>query len=94
LSNILRDHVENETKIKYALELDTFDVIINKDILNYIEHEEKPQPAKEIIDFNRFNVDQLKILLEEFKLFSVNLNFIRKSVFIDMMIKRYVISFI
>jgi len=90
LSNILRDNIENEKKIKYELELDTFDVIINKDVLNYIEYQPKPQPAKEIIDFERFNIIQLRTLLEELKLMSVNDNFIRKSTFIDVMIKKYV----
>lgn len=37
LTNIIRSHIEQEIKIKYELELDTFDVIVNMDIHNYIE---------------------------------------------------------
>lgn len=37
LTNILKSHIEREKKIKYELELDTFDVVINMDIQNYIE---------------------------------------------------------
>lgn len=33
----LRVHVEKEKKIKYELELDTFDFIINMDIQNFLE---------------------------------------------------------
>lgn len=37
LINILKNAIEKEQKIKYELELDTFDVIINMDVQNYIE---------------------------------------------------------
>jgi hypothetical protein len=37
LANILRSHIEKEQKIKYELELDTFDIIVNMDIQNFIE---------------------------------------------------------
>jgi hypothetical protein len=37
LSSILRSHIEKEQKIKYELELDTFDIIVNMDIQNFIE---------------------------------------------------------
>ncbi len=37
LTNILKSHIEKEKKIKYELELDTFDILINMDIQNYIE---------------------------------------------------------
>ncbi len=37
LTNIIKSHIEKEKKIKYELELDTFDVMINMDIQNYIE---------------------------------------------------------
>lgn len=72
------------------MELETFDVVINKDVMNYVEHKLKPQPAKEIIDFKRFNIAQLKILLEELLMFCNKEKFIKKSTFIDVMIKKYV----
>lgn len=37
LTNIIKSHIEKEKKIKYELELDTFDIIINMDVQNYIE---------------------------------------------------------
>jgi hypothetical protein len=37
LTNILKSTIEKEQKIKYELELDTFDVIVNFDVQNYIE---------------------------------------------------------
>ncbi len=37
LVNLLKNAIEKEQKIKYELELDTFDVIINMDVQNYIE---------------------------------------------------------
>ncbi len=37
LTNILKSSIEKEQKIKYELELDTFDVIVNFDVQNYIE---------------------------------------------------------
>jgi len=92
LSNILRDSIETERKIKYQLELDTFDVVINKDLLNFYEHQAKPQAAKEIIDFKRFNITQLKIFLEELRHLCVRENYIRKSTFIEIMLKKYVKS--
>jgi hypothetical protein len=36
LNNILKIKIENEEKIKYELQLDTFDVIVNMDIQNFI----------------------------------------------------------
>ena len=37
LTNILKSHIEKEKKIKYELELDTFDILINMDVQNFIE---------------------------------------------------------
>ena len=37
LTDIIRETIETEKKIKYELELDTFDTIINLDMQNYIE---------------------------------------------------------
>jgi len=37
LTNILKSHIEKEKKVKYELELDTFDILINMDVQNYIE---------------------------------------------------------
>lgn len=91
LTNILKSTIEKEQKIKYELELDTFDVIINMDVQNYIELPPKPLPAKEIIDHSKFNIVQLKILLDELKTYEVNSNLIRTSTFVDIFIKKYVI---
>jgi hypothetical protein len=90
LTNILKSQIEKEQKIKYELELDTFDVIINMDVQNYIELPPKPHPAKEIIDYNKFNIQQLKILLDELKIYETQNNTIRTSTFIDIFIKKYV----
>ncbi len=37
LTMILKSHIEKEKKIKYELELDTFDIVINRDVQNFIE---------------------------------------------------------
>lgn len=37
LTAYLKFHIENEKKVKYEVELDTFDLIINMDVQNYIE---------------------------------------------------------
>jgi len=37
LTDIIREGIEKEEKIKYELELDTFDTIINLDMQNYNE---------------------------------------------------------
>jgi hypothetical protein len=37
LISILKNAIEKEQKIKYELELDTFDVIVNMDVQNFIE---------------------------------------------------------
>jgi hypothetical protein len=37
LTNIIKSNIEKEKKIKYELELDTFDVLVNMDVQNYIE---------------------------------------------------------
>ena len=90
LCNMLRDHIEQEKKIKYELELDTFDVIVNMDVQNYIELPPQPLPAKEIIDHNKFNIVQLKILLDELKTYEISNNIIRTSTFLEIFIKKYV----
>ena len=90
LCNMLRDHIEQEKKIKYELELDTFDVIVNMDVQNYIELPPQPLPAKEIIDHNKFNIVQLKILLDELKTYEIANNIIRTSTFLEIFIKKYV----
>ena len=91
---MLRDHIEQEKKIKYELELDTFDVIVNMDVQNYIELPPQPLPAKEIIDHNKFNILQLKILLDELKTYEINPNLIRTSTFLEIFIKKYVKKFL
>jgi hypothetical protein len=92
LCNMLRDHIEQEKKIKYELELDTFDVIVNMDVQNYIELPPQPLPAKEIIDHSKFNIVQLRILLDELKTYEINHNLIRTSTFLEIFIKKYVNS--
>lgn len=102
LTDIIRETIEKEQKIKYELELDTFDTIINLDMQNYIElpvfnklliiyyYQPKPLPEKEIIDHNKFNIKQLKLMLDELKTYEIQKNVIRTSTFIDIIIKKYV----
>lgn len=94
ICNMFRDHIEQEKKIKYELELDTFDVIVNMDVQNYIELPPQPLPAKEIIDHSKFNILQLRILLDELKTYEINPNTIRTSTFLDILIKKYVIIYL
>jgi len=93
ICNMFRDHIEQEKKIKFELELDTFDVIVNMDVQNYIELPPQPLPAKEIIDHSKFNILQLRILLDELKTYEINYNIIRTSTFLEIFIKKYVIYF-
>jgi len=90
ICNMFRDHIEQEKKIKFELELDTFDVIVNMDVQNYIELPPQPLPAKEIIDHFKFNILQLKILLDELKTYEIVNNIIRTSTFLEIFIKKYV----
>ena len=93
LTNMLKENIESESKIKYELALDTFDVIVNMDVQNYIELPPKPLPAKEVIDHNKFNIVQLKILMEELQTYLVeNTSSIRSSTFISIFLKKYISS--
>ena len=93
LTIMLKENIESESKIKYELALDTFDVIVNMDVQNYIELPPKPLPAKEVIDHNKFNIVQLKILMEELQTYLVeNTCSIRSSTFISIFLKKYISS--
>ena len=96
LTEMLKENIENESKIKYELALDTFDVIVNMDIQNYIELPPKLLPAKEVINHDKFNITQLQILMEELKTYLIedenNSNFIRSSTFINIFIKKFIAS--
>ena len=93
LTIMLKENIESESKIKYELALDTFDVIVNMDVQNYIELPPKPLPAKEVIDHNKFNIVQLKILMEELETYLVeNTSSIRSSTFISIFLKKYISS--
>ena len=92
LSYILKKHIEDEQKIKYELELDTFDIKINMDVVNYIEEPPKLLPAKEIIDHNKFNIQQLNILINELNTYIVSNNNIRTSNFLKIFEKKYITS--
>ena len=93
LTVILKENIESESKIKYELALETFDVIVNMDVQNYIELPPKPLPAKEVIDHNKFNIVQLKILMEELQTYLVeNTSSIRSSTFISIFLKKYISS--
>ena len=93
LTNMLKENIESEQKIKYELALDTFDVIVNMDVQNYIESPPKPMPAKEVIDHDKFNIVQLRILMEELSTYLVEgTTSIRSSTFISIFIKKYIAS--
>ena len=93
LTVMLKENIESESKIKYELALETFDVIVNMDVQNYIELPPKPLPAKEVIDHNKFNIIQLKILMEELQTYLVeNTSSIRSSTFISIFLKKYISS--
>jgi hypothetical protein len=92
LTNIIRSHVENETRVKFELLFSIFDININKDVQNFLEYPPKPSPAKEVIDHSRFNIQQIRRLLDEFTPYIVNGNYIRTSTFLEIMIKKYVTS--
>jgi hypothetical protein len=93
LTVMLKENIESESKIKYELALETFDVIVNMDVQNYIELPPKPLPAKEVIDHNKFNIVQLKILMEELQTYLVeNTSSIRSSTFISIFLKKYISS--
>ena len=93
LTTMLKENIEKEAKIKYELALDTFDVIVNMDVQNYIELPPQPLPAKEVIDHNKFNITQLKILMEELQTYLVeDTTSIRSSTFISIFIKKYIAS--
>ena len=93
LTNMLKENIESEQKIKYELALDTFDVIVNMDVQNYIELPPKPMPAKEVIDHDKFNIVQLRILMEELGTYLVEgTTSIRSSTFISIFIKKYIAS--
>jgi hypothetical protein len=93
LTNMLKENIESEQKIKYELALDTFDVIVNMDVQNYIESPPKPMPAKEVIDHDKFNIVQLRILTEELSTYLVEgTTSIRSSTFISIFIKKYIAS--
>ena len=96
LSHILKKYIEDEQKIKHELELDTFDIKINMDVVNYIDEEPDLLPAKELIDHNKFNIQQLNILINELKTYtipnsSINNN-IRTSNFLKIFEKKYITS--
>ena len=90
ITEIFKNQVESEEKIKYQLELETFDAIINKNIQNFIELPPKLLPAKEIIDHNRFNIDQLNIFISELKAYVINEYYIKSSVLLDIFMKKFV----
>lgn len=89
---ILKKHIEDELKIKYELELDTFDVKINMDVINYVEEPPKLLPAKEIIDQNKFNIQQINILIGELSTYIVSNNNIRTSNFMKIFEKKFITS--
>ncbi len=66
------------------------------DVQNYIELPPKPLPAKEVIDHQKFNIVQLKILMEELQAYLVKdceePNCIRSSTFISIFLKKYISS--
>ena len=93
LTFMLKENIEKEEKIKYELALETFDIIINMDVQNYIELPPQPLPAKEVIDHNKFNITQLRILMEELQIYLLEDNeSIRSSTFVSIFIKKYISS--
>jgi hypothetical protein len=92
LTNILRSHVENETRVKFELLFNIFDINLNKDVQNFLEYPPKPSEAKEVIDHSRFNIQQIRTLLDEFESYIINGNYIKTSAFLEIMIKKYIAS--
>jgi hypothetical protein len=90
VTNILRNSIEREEKIIYELNLDIFDVIINKDVQNYIELPPELSSAKEIISHERFNIDQIIIFIQELEAYVNKPHWIKPSVLIDILIKKFV----
>lgn len=90
VTNILRSNIEREEKIKYELSLDVFDVIVNKDVQNYIELPPELSPAKEVISHERFNIDQLIIFSQELEAYTSKPHWIKTSVILDLLIKKFV----
>ena len=64
---MLKENIESEPKIKYELALDTFDVIVNMYVQNYIELPPKPLPAKEVIRSLRAPGQHLSLYNQEFR---------------------------
>ena len=90
VTDILRNSIEREEKIKYELSLDVFDVIINKDVQNYIELPPELSPAKEVMTHERFNIDQLTIFNHELEAYVVKPHWIKTSILLDLLIKKFV----
>jgi hypothetical protein len=92
LTNILRSHIESETRIKFELLFNIFDININKDVQNFLEYPPKPNPPKEVVDHSRFNIQQLRTLMEEFESYIIQENYIRTSTFLELIIKKFIAS--
>jgi hypothetical protein len=93
VTDILRNNIEREEKIKYELSLDVFDVIVNKDVQNYIEMPPELSPAKEVISHERFNIEQIVIFTQELEAYTSKPSWIKTSVLLDLLIKKFVNSF-
>ena len=52
----------------------------------------KPLPGKEMIDHKKFNLIQLKLIFEEMKTYEFKMNYIKSSTFIEIYIKKHLIS--
>ena len=62
------------------------------DVVNYIEEPPKLLPAKEVIDQNKFNIQQLNILIGELSTYIIANNNIRTSNFLKIFEKKYITS--
>ena len=70
MCEVVKEAIEDQTKIQHELRIKFMDFIVDEGILNYIDPPREKLPAMEQKIDDRFNIPQLEALVEELRIVS------------------------
>jgi len=68
ICDVVKEAIEDQSKIQDELRIKFMDFFVDKGILNYIEPPPEKLPVMEEADDNKFNIPQLKSIVQELQM--------------------------
>ena len=68
ICDVVKEAIEDQSKIQDELRIKFMDFFVDKGILNYIEPPPEKLPEMEEADDNKFNIPQLKSIVQELQM--------------------------